>query len=167
MEATLGLTRPFSFGRGWPQVVILPVPAAGKGASFSVPGNRNMRLVLARATIVCSAQVANRTPRLRFQNADGLDLYQTPSSGTVLASTEQSASYGVGAVSLTGAATGFATVPLPDPVLTPGMRVLLDAGALQTEDQLSALRLYLEQWPNDWSGYPAGRTDGPVLEMAE
>lgn len=156
MEATLGLTGPFTYGRGWSRLVRLPNPAAGAVASHAVPGDRTQRLIFARASLKASAQEVTRRPRLVVKDADNNVVGVFGPSGAVLKSTEQATTYAVGLGSATAAASGDAQVAIPDMMLRSGMQVVLDVAEIQTEDQLSAVAFYLEEWPNGPDGYPQG-----------
>lgn len=156
MEATLGLTRPFSYGRGYPELVCPLKPAAGKTSTFVVPGAFTERLVLAHAQLTASAQVATRSPRLVIADPDGNAVAVFGPSGAVLKEAVQATTYAVDLGYVTTAATGDAQVGISDFLLTTGMQVTLDVASIASEDQLDKVFFYLEKWPNGPDGYPQG-----------
>lgn len=162
METTLGLVTPFSFGRGWPQLVPLAEPVAGVGVTFVVPGNRIIRPLIVSYLLVASAQEATRGPRISLLGPDGQRFYKSTSAGAVLKSTELYASFVVGLGVNTTSAAGTASLAMPELIMGTGMQISLEVGGMQTEDLIKEPRLYVEEFPAGRDGYPTGRYDVPL-----
>lgn len=168
MEATLGLTGPYTYGRGWPQLLLLPVPAVGAVASHVVPGDYHERLVIARFGLVTQAQEGTRTPTLKIEDADGHVIAEFGPAGEVLKESEQTTTWAAGLGYRNAAAKGAAQVSIPDVILSPGMKVTLAVGGIKATipkegevaekpgDQQTQPLLYVERWSTAPNGYPGG-----------
>ena len=132
-------------------------PAAGKDWSYQLPGGYAYRIGLGFATLTCSAQVAKREPGFQVLDGDGLVRYRT--SGR--ARGEAAAVIFVGYSSdgpQAGGGEGFGIgVGIPSLILPAGWEVGSWTGAIQTEDQYSTVRLWIEQlWDTDPHAAPGG-----------
>lgn len=156
MEATFGLTGPVTYGRGWHRLERLANPAAGANAVHLVPGGRIQRLLVARATLTAGEAAAERKPALKLLDADGTAWAVFGPSGTVAAKGVQETTWAADLGYAVTAASGEAQIGIPALLLSPGMKVEIAVGAIAEADQLSAVSLYLEEWPNGPDGYEAG-----------
>lgn len=156
MESTFGLTGPISYSRGWPRLERLANPAAGANAVHLVPGDRIQRLLVARATLTAGEAAAERKPALKLLDADGVAWAVFGPSGTVVAKGVQETTWAADLGYAVTAASGEAQIGIPALLLSPGTRVEIAVAAIDAGDQLSAVSLYLEEWPNGPDGYPTG-----------
>jgi hypothetical protein len=167
METTYGLTGPFSYGRGFPQLLDLAVPAVGAVASHRVPGEFYERLVVARAGLVTHSQEGVRTPTLQITDADDVVIAEFGPSGEVAKESEQTSTWAAGLGFRNAAVKGAAQVSIPDLILSPGMKVILAVGGIKAAippegekaevpgDQQSRPLVYVERWPTGPDGYPS------------
>lgn len=156
MEATMGLTRPFSYGRGWPRLVRIADPAAGAVVTHTVPGDRLQRVVIAHALLETSEAEVTRGPILRFNDPDGNAVGRFGPTGEVAKSSTQRTTWAAGLGYRAAANTDGAQCSIPDVFLVPGMQIVFGVNNIDEGDQQSDVTLYLEEWPNGPDGYPTG-----------
>jgi hypothetical protein len=146
------LVEPFGFGEGFQQRIRPASPGAGAALTqaLSVGGNYPMRLLSARAQLVTSATVANRSISVRFLDSDGNTVedngpgvFQT-ASDTVVYQGQIRRSMSEWSSSGTDRTTVY--FPLNDVVLSPGDSVSVRVGNMQAGDQLSAIVLVVERF---------------------
>lgn len=146
---------------------IVPNPAAGKDWSFTLPAGAGYQLLLATATLVTSAQAGKRFPTLAFQNGDALTFFRTVDSAEVAPSQTASISFGPDVTTATGNSGDLVTIGTPFVILDAGWSIAAITSALQTEDQWSAIRLYMAELhdvdPAAAPGHPPH--PHPVLEL--
>jgi hypothetical protein len=137
---------------GNPQLVIGASPAAGAHFTFDIPGNYYTRLISVFCRLVTDANVADRTVLVEYRGDDSQRFaLSAGASLTQAASLTRDWAFNV---FQPGSATVDLTflAPLAPIMLTPGMdfRIFISNG--QAGDQLSRVRLVLEQFYTDDEG---------------
>lgn len=153
---TVGLLQPFSIGRGFPQLKVLGTPAAGAGVTYSIAGSGWESVRAVAFTLATSAAVANRVPRLRYLDGDGVPFAGSSVSTAQAASTTVAYNFMVGIGQVVGVAGAQAAYFLPDIFLGPGWSLELSIVTVDVADQLSNLRVYTETFPTGPTGPPEG-----------
>jgi len=156
MDATLGLTRPFSFGRGWPQLHRLADIEANEPALHLVPGSRTERLVAVHCHLETGAGGVGRFAQVDLLDADGRVWLRAPASGPVPAEEVASVNWALGLTYWHEVVGEVAVGALPDLMLRPGMAVAITVSGGQEGDLLSNISMLVEEFPNGPDGYPTG-----------
>jgi hypothetical protein len=102
--------RPYD-GVGWPQLFSVSGPAPGANWSLLLPPGLRLNPISIKATLVTSAIVANRIPRLAL-NFNGVTVYEAEPAAAQTASTTIVYEWAPGAVASVGAG-GRVTMPIP------------------------------------------------------
>ncbi len=133
-------------GGGQIVVVTVPDPAAGADWSTAVPADRRWRLRVIRFRIVTDANVAARAVNLDFDDAAGNELLRLGSQATQPAGIGRQY-YWSDINLLQPIITNGTQQSLPSNlVLAEGFTVSTFTGAIQVGDQISAIRLWVEEW---------------------
>jgi hypothetical protein len=165
VDTTLGLLRPFGYGRGFPDQISVATPAAGATASYTVPGDYWQRLVAARLLITTDANAANRLVTLDYISGRGVTFAQNGAALVVTASTTaQVFEWHVNRTVSEWAANTPVWAPLLDAVLPPSWVVKFNVASIQATDAISGLRLWVENFPTGARGYPLGAVTVPPGE---
>lgn len=129
------------------KVVPVAQPAVGTEFTLTAPGGEYWRVVSLRFTLVTSAAVANRTPRLRV--SDGTDVYAShgpvavQAAGVTLA---YSAHEGSAVRAAIGGEAGLSW-PTRGHLLQPGHRIVSSTDLIDVGDQYSAIVALVQSFP--------------------
>ena len=131
-------------------------PAAGKDWTFTFPGGYKYRLLLVTWQLATSAQVAERGASLQVKDGDGNVRLQVADTGNTAASKTAVVSVGRGLSSQASASGTAFTMAAPSVVFDAGWSMNSLTINLQTEDQLSAVRILWEELADPYPGFPTG-----------
>lgn len=155
-QTTLGLLRPFSYGRGYRRSIIATVPAAGANYVHRVPGDKAERLMGITFTLTTSATVANRAVTIDYARAnvgtylqDGAAVVQTAGSAQVYNGSDNRANSEWN----TGTAVLF---PLWGGILEPGETFGITVASIDTTDALTGIIYTIETYEIGHGGYVIG-----------
>jgi hypothetical protein len=161
VPVTEGMLQPFSHGVGYQDFIPLTTPAAGANLSFTVAGDRFIRILGARATITTSATVANRFVSLDFINARAQTWMRNAAGLVVTASTTNQAFEWIGQrTDAQWAANTPVLLPVYPIFLYPGMVVQITLDSIQAADQISLASLTVERFDTGDVGYKVGFVGG-------
>lgn len=151
-----GLLRPFGEGHGYTERIIVANPAAGLSATYTVPGDKQHRVLAANARLVTSATVASRQLTVDYQDNDGNLLVSN--GGATLQAASLTNDYRFSADRAVSEWTTGSPLfgPLTQIFLNEGWKVVFRVSTIQAADQLSALILVVESFPTGPQGYPQG-----------
>lgn len=135
IAAFLGVRRP----------ITVQSPAAGADWSFTLPSGAWWRLIAARFQLATSAVVATRVASLEFQDPDGNPWLTLGPGQSQVASLTESYNYAIGLAGVGVAGLGPNTIPLPNMLWENGWKIVSRTTAIDAGDQLSGVRLYLEE----------------------
>lgn len=123
-------------------------PAAGAEISETVPTNARWRLIHARALLVTSAVVANRTASWLIDDATNVVIQQY---GNFNQAASLTVTYSAGAFGTFGATAGaFIDVALPPDLILPGgFRIRTATLSMDVGDNWGAPQLLVEEWIED------------------
>jgi hypothetical protein len=159
---TLGLTRTIGHGRAFSQLLRPASPAAGAGLTLTPSGNYWFLGDSLSFTLATNSTAALRSVTFQIQDADGTPIATVPSALTVTASTTANYTY----LSTVNGESGFDNGPIlnvyPQLFVQPGYKLLLTVNNVQTGDQLSGIRHYVQRFDTGDSGYligPVSTTD--------
>jgi len=133
---------------GWPELISVKQPAVGATAARKIPGETYEGVLVARATLVTSAAVANRFPALELLDGDGSVIFRVTDPTAVPAGTTRTVSWvrDIGITQTSGA--GFDLMPFSSIVFPPGFQLRWNVDAMDVGDQLSAIKLYVHRIPS-------------------
>jgi hypothetical protein len=172
-EFTLGLTGPFSHGRGFSEPAAVTQPAAGSGFTITVGSQYWERLTALTFRLVTSAVVANRQVSLTATSGDGVPLAIFPAASVQAASLTWDYSFLPNLSTFNTVSGLVVTAPAPTFFLQPGYTLVVAVGAVDVGDQLSRIRFYRERFSTGPGGYrqgmvsPAELYDLSVARLAE
>jgi hypothetical protein len=156
-----GLLEPFSYGRGWAEVVRGDQPAAGASFSLTIAGVFAARLLALTYRLVTDANPANRAVTLDYDDGNG-SLFAREGAGLVVtASTTQDFAGQHRRGVAEWAANTIVFHPVPAVILHQGQKLQLNVANIQAGDQLSRIVLRLERFPSDVLDYPEGVSQPP------
>lgn len=163
MSVTEGIVQPFGVGLAYADWLDVTTPAAGATASVTVGGENFVRVMAARLVITTDATVANRLVTLDYINARAVTYVQNGASVVVTASTTAQVFewHRNRTVAEWNAGTPIWS-PLLDELLPPGFVIKFNVASIQTTDQISGLRLWVERFPSGARGYPQGQVPARV-----
>ena len=127
------------------QIVTVSSPAAGAGQTFKYAGSEFWRVRAVSFQLVTSATVANRIVYLDMLDGDGKRLGRFSSGYTQTASLTSVYTFGVGMNVYGANAAASIGAPLPDLWLRKGCELSIGVTAIDTTDQLSVIRVTLDQ----------------------
>jgi hypothetical protein len=122
-------------------------PAAGAEVSETVPTGALWKLHSLTVTLVCDATVANRQPKLRFDDLSNFVFYGGFGANSVAGETSQLAWAAVGAVAASSYSGRLNQLPF-DFKLLAGYRIRTNTSTIQAGDDYGAPQLYVEEWIN-------------------
>lgn len=153
----VGIVAPsYTWGRGYAQLSVVPIPAAGSAAKLTIPGTAFQRLLAAHFTLTTSAVVANRFPRVSFVDGDGTVRARFTTSVAVVAASVVTYTFAVNQGDHSHVATGDGYSSIPDMILSSGYGVLFDAAGLDIGDQISAVDIFMDWFWTGPQGLPQG-----------
>lgn len=157
MLKTYGLLDAFTYGCGAQNALAVTSPAAGATQSVTVPGEYIYRVLAARLSITTDANAANRLVTLDYVDPRGVTYVQN-GAGLVLTAntTAQVFQWSRGRTVAEWAANTPVFVPLENVFLAPGWVVKFNVANIQAGDQLSSIRLLVEQFETGDRGYVLG-----------
>lgn len=156
-----GLLEPFSYGRGWPEVVRGAQPAAGTSFSLTIAGALAARLLSLSYRLVTDANAANRAVTIDYDDGNG-GLFAREGAGVVqLAATTQDYAGQYRRAVAEWAANTLVFHPVPQGVLLQGQKLQINVSNIQAGDQLSRIMLRFDRFPSDALDYPEGVTPAP------
>ena len=127
------------------QIVTVDTPAAGAGQTFKYSGSEFWRVRAVSFQLVTSVTVASRIVYLDMLDGDGKRLGRFSSGYTQTASLTSVYTFGVGMNVYGANAAASIGAPLPDLWLRKGCELSIGVTAIDTTDQLSAIRVTLDQ----------------------
>lgn len=155
MLAPPGLSQPYAFAHGWPELVYGAQPAAAAGFTLTNPGRLGWRLVGACFRFVTDANAANRYLSVDYNDGNGLYAARNPFPQAVTLSTTAEMSFQADRGSADWNANNFAAVPLQAFFFSPGQKLEINVTNAQAGDQLSRIVLVFERFPDEPGEYPA------------
>lgn len=155
-QAARLMASPPGFAIGWQEPVYLPNPAAGAEWSYTVDGRYYERLISVRFTFTASAAVADRFPVVHLADANGRVVAGYWAGSGIKAGVVQTVTLSPGnqVVSNYGPADVFGF--LPDLLVPPGWVWSSSTAGLDVADQISAITLVVQRFPNDTATISAG-----------
>lgn len=164
-EVTAGLLEPFAYGRGYLERVAPAQPAAGAGFTYSVAGGFYARVLAVLCQLTTDATAANRWVEARVTDADGTVWERFGAGVLIPASTTVQLAWsderGESEWATAGADASPIYMPLPARFLQPTEQLRVAVGNVQAGDQLSAVRISVERFPEGPRGYKEGRVYAP------
>lgn len=137
---------PPGVGRGARTFELVKAPAAGANWSWSAPSGYFWRPIAIFATLTASAQVANRFPGYQVMDADKNVLFAVAANNAVAAKAKAQVSIVQDLTFNAASESLVVTVPIPSLLLPANYTIEALTVGVQTEDQYSSVRLWLEQW---------------------
>jgi hypothetical protein len=128
------------------EVVALPPPPAGAGFTRQVSGADTWRVLAVTFQLVTSAGVANRVPRVEYVDGSGVVFAVAGAPFIQAGALTTLYSFSVGAQQFGAAGAAAVGGPLPDLELDVSMAIRVAVAAVQAADQISRVRLYVEQY---------------------
>ncbi len=155
-EVLLGLTGPFSHGRGFTAPVSVATPATGADISYTVTGSYWLRLAALSYLFTTGSNAANRVPILEVLDETGAVLAAIPPAAAQTATLATTYTF-LPNVSVVGAVLNHVAVaPLPNFFLRPGYKIVTATGAIDAADTYTKIRVVAEQIDTGPEGYPIG-----------
>lgn len=158
-RVTAGLLLPFSYGRGYSELIKVPTPAAGQNVLVKVPGSEMWRVITAQAFLTTDAVVANRAVRLTYTDADGFEYFHAAASGTVAASLTSLTQWSIGASAAAAMGDGSRVQALPNMLLQPSHQININVFALDAGDTITNVSLFVERLRIGGDGYTVGPSE--------
>lgn len=137
------------FAVGWQEPVYPANPGAGLQWAHKGDGRYYTRLLAATFTLVTSAVVANRFPAVTLTDSNGKVVTSVPAGGTVVASSTLNVFLATGAPAYAFGASGGTFGFLPDILIPPDWVWSSAVAGIDPGDQLSAVVLLVQRFPND------------------
>lgn len=164
-QYTYGLTQLLGHGHAFTEDVVVPTPAAGAGFTYTVQGSYWQLLDSISFQIVTGSNAANRQPTLTIKDASGAALATLPTASVQTASLTWQYTFSPQFNTFNTVVALAVTAPLPRIMLQPEYTVSLAIGAVDGADQVSKIRLQVEQFVTGPQGYLLGvlDTDHPWL----
>lgn len=153
---TRGLTEPFSYGRGYDEIVKGITPAAGANFVYKIEGQYSTRILSAVFTLVSDSNVANRAVTVDYCDPEGNVWSSNGIGAVVAASTTQPFSGQIDRSHGEFVAGTKMFFPIADLFVDPGNSIRINVANKQVGDQLSAIVFVLERFPTGSRGYPEG-----------
>jgi hypothetical protein len=151
--------------RGERRDITLPAPAAGADWVYTLANGSGFRVLALVWTLTASAQVAKRYPSFRIQDGDGNTRLLVPDTGEVAAASVATVSAAQNITTATSSSGLIFGLQVPNLIMDQGWRIGSFTTNLQTEDQISGVRMLLEQLLEDNPGEGAGVPHQPTLEI--
>ena len=150
-------------------LIEVPQPAAGANFTQKFEAGALWRPLTVFFHLVTSAVVASREPGIQFADGDGKVFFRGVMDVGIPASTGVDVSFGHGiGLGTEPAASGSAVaLGFPDLVLPPGFTVSSTVVALDPGDQISTVRLWVEEYDVGQGAYPAERAVWPGPAQTE
>lgn len=143
----------------------LTSPAAGADFAFTLPGGYLYRLIMLSWTVTTSAQAGTRRMGVVIRDGDGNARFVIRSQATITVAGVETVSVAPTVATMT-VATGFSTVlTFPDVHLDAGWSIGSLTEAIQTEDQIAAVRIFLEELADTYPGHAPGKQSHPHVEL--
>lgn len=165
-QYTYGLTQVLGHGHAFTEDVVVPTPAAGAGFTYAVGGLYWQLLDSVSFQVVTSSQAANRQPTLSIKDASGVALATLPSASVQTATLTWQYTYSPAFSHFNTVVALAVTAPLPRIFLQPGYSLALAIGAVDTADQVSNIRLQVEQFVTGPQGYLIGVADADGARLS-
>lgn len=163
-ELTLGLTAPFSHGRGFTEVASVASPAAGAGFTYTVGGTYWERLVALTFRLVSDGNAANRAVTAAIVDGNGHTLVTVPAAAVQAASLTRDYSFLAGQSSAIGPLGGVYLSPFPALFLQPAWTVVVGVDQVQATDAVTRIQVVRERFSTGPNGYPLGVFDAAQLQ---
>lgn len=151
--------------RGQTRDRLLPAVAAGADASLVLPAGAAYRLILASYHFVASAQVATRKPGLAIKDGDGNIRWEVLTTLGVEAGKTVDVFVSEGGSTQGFSANGWGGAPGPSFLIPAGWSIATFTSGIQTEDQVSAVRLLMEELNDEYPATAAGVAHHPTIEV--
>jgi hypothetical protein len=160
-DVTTEVLEPLSLGYGARELITVASPAAGANVTVKVSKGEAWRLLAVVATLVTDANAANRWLELDYQTDAGLVYCRNGGAPIVTASTTVNFCWKIDQGTSDFASSGSDLTPiiypLADFLIPRGDAISLVLGNKQATDQLSAIRILVEELVEGPRGYPVGR----------
>lgn len=137
--------RGWLLGRGRLRSIAGTQPAAGADISEAVPTGKVWRLLSFRATLVASAQAANRQAGLRFDDGSAVFFEAPPKINQVASATQIYQWHGGSSLGNTISLTAEILFDA-DLLFLAGYRIKTNTLSIQTSDQWGAPQYLVEEW---------------------
>lgn len=134
-------------GHGEPRTLVVPNPAAGAGLTFTVPGAVVWRPVALTVVLAADAGVADRFLTVQYRDQTGVAFAVSGAAVAVTAGQTRTFALTSRRGTSEQAAGSMIFGPLEPALLMLGETLVLAIANVQAGDQLSAVRLRVEQWP--------------------
>lgn len=122
-------------------------PVAGAGFTHPVPGSVVQLVRSVSFVLVNFAAAANRLPRLEYLNGNG-DVFAAVAAPFVTTTGKTARfTFAVGIQQFGANDAAQIGAPIPAYMLQDGLAVRVVVGAMNAGDQLSAISLFVDQWP--------------------
>lgn len=154
---TAGLVEPFGYGLAYPNWLDPLSPAVGLSYAHPIGGIHQQRIIAATCSLTTDANAANRFVSLDYTNARGITYHRNAASVLVTANTTGQVFWWSVNRTLAEWNTGTPVfVPLLNAFLPPAFTAVFKVDNIQAGDQLSAIHLWVENFPTGERGYPTG-----------
>lgn len=127
------------------QAVLVPIPAAGAGFTYTLPGSEYSRLRSVAFSLTTSSATATRTVSLSLRSAGGVTVARIPSPASQTASQTDKYTFGVGLYPYSVNASSSVVAPLPDLWLPGGSQVIVTVASIDTADTITVPLIVLDQ----------------------
>lgn len=142
-----GLIAGLAWERPASQFVPSPAPAVGDGFTYTVPGTMDQEIVAVSFQLVTDDNAADRIAVFSFLDPDGNPYAPVGSAFTQAASLTTVYTFAVGIQQFGADDAANIGVPIPAVKMLSGYGVQVSLDAVQVGDQISGVRLLLNQWP--------------------
>jgi len=168
VQVVRGLTSAFQHGRAFTQRLAPAAPAAGAGFTIPIQSPYWERWQVVTFTLTSSNQAANRLVTLSVLDSDGTVIGYSPATAVQTASHAVLYSFLANIASQVYTTNTSFLLPLPSFFLQPGWQVQVAIANVQTNDQVSGIRVVTERFVTGDGGYLLGVQDeGPIRAAVE
>ncbi len=158
-QRTYGLTQGLGHGFAFTENVPVPNPAAGAGFTYRNASPYWQLVDSLSFKIVSSSQAANRAVTLTVADGNWVPLATIPSAAALTASKTGFYTYLAGYSATTGGTDGPFLNVFPSIFLQQDYSFTVAVAAVDTADQLSEIRLQVQQYVTGEQGYLLGVVD--------
>jgi hypothetical protein len=160
MTAVLhGLTSDFAHGRAFSEVRVPANPAVATGFTYTVGSRYWERMAGLSFVMTSDSNAANRNVLLVVKDGSGAVLDAVSPAAVQVASKAYTYVYAQYAAAINDTVNLVNTQRLPTVFLQPAYTIVVTIGSVQAGDQVSAIRVYMEQFDTGPQGYPTGMVD--------
>lgn len=128
------------------QVVPIPSPAAGSGATYTVPGAVQQDVISVSFLYTASANAATRIPFISFLDQAGVTFCKVNTAFTITANTVSQVTFGCDVDQFGANNSASMGSSIPGFRLVDGLRFQVSADAINVTDTITAIRMYVCQY---------------------